>query len=152
MEQQSSNSPDGPAQPRAASASDTRFRQVVVDLITLTALLAPMVLSAGVVAAVIYVTGVAERWRWPHWLTLSPLLYTCWLLAFLSFSALICRQMGKKFPKPRYAVARSQQGTKPDLGLVTALVCYRRLAIVQTLPLVRLIDQTETLKRLVLRA
>jgi FkbH-like protein len=138
----------------APPSSPSWRRQVVVDAVTLVPLIAPLVVSAAAVAGVLALTGVASRLTWPFWIALAPILYLGWLIGYLLLSALVCRQMGRRFPKPRYAsfTAIPTRGPKPDVGLLTALICYRRAAIIHTLPLVSLLDQAEILRRLVLRA
>lgn len=137
--------------------SDSRDKPVgdlVADLISIVLLLIPMMLAAAAVAGLVYLIDWVGHWPWYSWLIASPVLYLCWLITSLLIYAATLQPLGKRFPKPRYTVARPGHQDQPrgDLGLLTAEVCYRRGAILETLPLIRVIEQTRCLRPLVLRA
>ncbi len=118
------------------------------------ALILPTIVAAAFVAALAALVS-AGRWPWYVWLALSPAVYFCWLVVFLFVSAAICGWMGKRFPKPRYAARQAswlQRPSKDQMGLVTALVCYRRLAIVQALPFTLSLIQLYPFNKLILRS
>jgi FkbH-like protein len=112
-----------------------------------------MMLAAAVVAGLVYLMDWAAHWPWYGWLIASPVLYLCWLISSLLIYAATLQPLGKRFPKPRYKVFHpGKRLSKDDLGLMTAEVCYRRAAIVAALPLIRVIEQTRSLRSFVLRA
>jgi len=120
-----------------------------LDVIAIVILLLQMVLAAVIVAGLIGFTGLVDQWQLQHWLIASPVLYFGWLLVFLLVSAVSFRLLGARLPKPRHSVIRrGQPGSRADLGILTAISCYRRFAVIESLPLVRAIEHTTWLNPL----
>jgi FkbH-like protein len=73
---------------------------------------------------------------------------------FLLISAAICGSVGRRLPKPRHAVVLPgrAQGSSELGGLVTAIACYRRLAILGRVPLASVFSEIRSLNKLLLRA
>src|SRR5262245_1182950 len=82
----------------------------------------PATFAAGVLAVFVAITG--GDWPWFIWLLLSPILYLGWLCAFLYLCALTISRMGKRFPKPRFAIAGA------DRGLITVTACSSRMHLI----------------------
>ena len=124
------------------------------DLIACVLILGSMLASAAAVAVVAGFALGAGSWPWYWWVIGSPLLYLGWLLVFLFMSAWVCGLFGRRNPKPRHAVMHSGpiRGSSKTLGMATAAMCYRRLALLQSIPLVSLLSLFRPLDRLVLRA
>jgi FkbH-like protein len=126
--------------------------ELIADFVTLSLVIVPMIVASAMIAALAFLAG-AKFWHWYHWLILAPVLYVCWLLIVLLLWAWSCRQLGRRHPKPRHVVFRAgQRGSLADRGLITALVCYRRFAILKSLPLAPAIDLSNRLQKLFLRA
>src|SRR5579863_5076557 len=130
------------------------LRDLIFDLISLVFTLLPMVLSGALIAGLLSIGGWATRWRWFHWILASPVLYMLWLIVLLAIWAVSMGRAGRKHPKPRYVVFRSPEdgriGGDPDV--IVAGIGYRRLGIIASLPLVRLLETSRVLKGLVYRA
>ncbi len=136
-----------------SDSRDTPAGGLLADLIAIALLLIPMALAAAVVASLAALIDWTVHWPWYGWLIASPVLYLCWLITFLLIFAATLQPLGKRFPKPRYKVFRpGARLSAADFGLLTAEVCYRRIAIVSALPLSSAIEQTRRLRPLVLRA
>ncbi|MCU1263175.1 MAG: hypothetical protein JWO80_6060, partial [Bryobacterales bacterium] len=129
------------------------MRKTFRDFIGLFAAILPMILSAAIVALCLSLAG-ARAWPWHVWLLLSPGLYLLWLTGYLLICGWICGRLGKKYPKPRYQAMNPENplASKEDLGIVTAVACYRRAMILTRLPLVSMLEQTSAFRDVVLRA
>jgi FkbH-like protein len=129
------------------------MRSLAFHVVAYVTILGPMVLSAGVVAALAWVVQ-AGSWPWYLWLILAVPLYFCWLVVYLEISALICRQLGRRHPKPRYAVWGPGRGGESSnaRGLVTVTACYRRLVVLTTTPFASLLAQFRYVDLLFLRS
>jgi FkbH-like protein len=124
------------------------------DLTAGVSIVGSMVASAAAVAVPAWLAAGAASWEWYVWVIVTPLLYLCWLVVFLAVSALICGAMGRRHPKPRHAVVLPGplRDAKEIGGLLTAIACYRRLAILDSVPLVTVLSQFRFFRTLVLRA
>src|SRR3954447_20048348 len=146
--------PESPISSVLTRDPDRRSSRWVHDLVSAVLVVAPMLLAAAAVAGLAGLVALAGDWGWYVWVILAPLLYLSWLGVFLLITAFVCGQVGKRNPKPAYAVVHPglERNSKELLGMLTAAMCYRRLGILQSLPLVSLISQYRTLGRLVLRS
>ncbi len=128
----------------------------VSDLATVALLLAPLVVAAAITAGLVALAGRVMAWSWYLALVLSPVIYVVWLWVFLVLSGLIVGAIGRRHPKPRFRAIPGQTHVravlKDDLGVITAIVCYRRLALVQGLPFIHVISAMPLFFRTVLRA
>lgn len=118
------------------------MKRVVESTIALLSVVFTQTVAAVLLAGVLALCS-ASTWRWFHWLVAAPFLYLAWLFAVLAISAWLCASLGRRHPKPRYV--RYKPGAKLDkknLGLVTALVCYRRRVLVKSLPFVDLLERS----------
>ena len=126
------------------------------DLVGVGFLIAPMIVAAAAIVGLIALSGLVIPWSWYLAVILAPVLYVIWLTIFLAISAAIVRSIGGRYPKPRFRVVAKntelKQVVKDDINVVTAIVCYRRLALISGLPLVQLLGSVATFSRLVLRA
>ena len=128
----------------------------VSDLATVALLLAPLVVAAAITAGLVALAGRVMAWSGYLALVLSPVIYVVWLWVFLVLSGLIVGAIGRRHPKPRFRAIPGQTHVravlKDDLGVITAIVCYRRLALVQGLPFIHVISAMPLFFRTVLRA
>src|SRR5438105_1084068 len=110
------------------------MRRLFESVFALLTVLVTQAIAAAVVAGVL--AGIsAGDWRWFHWLVAAPFIYMAWLLTFLGLSAWVCGSVARKYPKPRYVCyVPGQKLDKERLGLLTALICYRRRVLVKSLP------------------
>jgi FkbH-like protein len=124
----------------------------VVRILLFTVVIAPLALSAAVIGGFILLVDWVVNVPWFVWLVASPFLYVAWFLLVLTISGALCRRTGRKNPKPRYAVIHTDQRGRShaDPGLKTVSLCYTQAAIITSLPLFRILSQTQMLNRLVL--
>jgi acetyltransferase-like isoleucine patch superfamily enzyme len=106
--------------------------------------LVPAVLAAGVTALLVALLQLIGSAPWYVWVLLSPALYLFWLICFLFFCAKTIGGMGRKNPKPRYAVLPGAPRGKMSTVIASAL----RLVVVKSLPLVRLLETSGWGRRL----
>jgi acetyltransferase-like isoleucine patch superfamily enzyme/acyl carrier protein len=111
----------------------------------------PMAMSAAVIGGLAVYLFSADNWKPYLWIVVSPLLYLGWLIGFLVISALACGLIGKKHPKSRHQVVRLGD-RRGNMGFFTAQFCYRRLAVINSLPLVPALRPFGSFQKLVLRA
>jgi FkbH-like protein len=123
------------------------------ELLAALVIVAAMAASALAVATVAVLVGAAS-WPWYVWVPLAPLLYLAWLVAYLLLSAATCGLVGRRHPKPRYLLARQGVAHNRDelLGMATVVMCYRRFALLQSLPLVSVLWWVRHLDTLVMRS
>ena len=129
-----------------------RVEQSVGKGLLILAVVAPMMLSAAILAGAIY--GVNRIWdlRWYYWLTLSPPLYIAWLTLYLEFCARNSRRLGRH-PKPRRSTVSIGGDTRhADPGGITVVVCMFRAAFNPSLPLIAGLAQLDSFRKLVLRS
>jgi hypothetical protein len=107
----------------------------------------PATVAAAVIVGLVATLSLAGRWPWFVWLLISPSLYLCWLILFLSFSALSIGRIGKRNPKPRYA---SIPGSERKLMIVR--LCGLRRTMISTLPLAGILQHISGTRKLLLRA
>lgn len=129
---------------------------VLSDIATVAFLLLPMMLAAAGVAGLVALAGLAVPLRWYVALIAAPALYVVWLFLYLLLSAATIASVGRRFPKPRFRAVppgvRVRDAVREDLGVVTAVICYRRLAIVHGLPFSHLLGSMPGFARLAMRA
>ncbi|MBV9507554.1 MAG: hypothetical protein JO323_21375 [Acidobacteriia bacterium] len=109
--------------------------------------LLPATLAAAAVGLLVWLINLPAHWPWFVWLLLSPTLYTCWLVAFLTFCALSMRRLGKHTAKPKYL---RLPGDNPK-GAALLLAAANRRFLVSSLPLVPVLELSEFGKKLVMR-
>jgi carbonic anhydrase/acetyltransferase-like protein (isoleucine patch superfamily)/acyl carrier protein len=111
-----------------------------------------MSLSAAAVAGFLVIFS-ANHWSAFIWIIVSPGLYLSWLIVFLAISAWTSGRIARGNPKPRHMVVKGNERiSKEALGLMTATFCYRRLALINSLPLVPTFREAGPFQKLVLRA
>jgi acetyltransferase-like isoleucine patch superfamily enzyme len=106
----------------------------------------PACLSVGVLAAFVALVNLAGGFPWYVWLLLSPPSYLVWLISFLYFCAKTIAPMGRKHPKPRYAVLPGAEPGKLRFVVASSI----RMGVIQSLPLVPLLDVAPWGRRLIL--
>ena len=133
--------------------SDARLARLLHDLFAVVMTFGPILLALAALSAVVAVLNAAA-WPWYGWVIVAPVLYFGALVLYLCINAVTCRQVGRRNPKPRHAVLDPgvRQRSAETLGLATAAMCYRRLAILQSIPGITLLVQFRPFDRLVLRS
>lgn len=126
------------------------------DVVTVAFLVLPMMLAAAGVAGLVALARLAVPLRWYVALIAAPALYVVWLFLYLLLSAATISSVGRRFPKPRFRAVppgvRVRDAVREDLGVVTAVICYRRLAIVHGLPFSYVLGSMPGFSRLAMRA
>lgn len=129
---------------------------IVTDLATVSFLIAPMIVAAAIVVGLVALVERIIPWSTYLTIILSPALYVIWLTIFLLISSAIIGSIGRRYPKPRFrAIAANtpvKHAMKEDINVLTAIVCYRRAAIVVNLPLVQLLGAIPLFSTLILRS
>lgn len=126
---------------------------LVANVIAALMLAGPMLLAAAGVAALLFLAGAGPQWPWFVWVLIAPVVYLSWVILLLGIFAVSTHRMGRRYPKPRYIVMRPGQGPSPEShGVGTAATCYRRMAVVQTLPFARATGGIPCLSTLWMRA
>jgi FkbH-like protein len=121
-------------------------------VLAIAAIFAPIVVSAAILAGMIYVVDWLLAPRWYVWLTLSPLLYIAWLTIFLILCVSSTRRLGRH-PKPRRAVVPLGGDAKEiDPGAATVVLCMFRATFIPMLPLVSGLSQINGFRKLLLRS
>lgn len=119
--------------------------------------LLPMVAAALVTGGLVI---LADRGLHPSglfWAAISPVIYLTWLLIYLYLVGLSTARMGRRYPKPRFQTHghpdRNDGRRGPSRrGLATAMLCYHRAHLIETLPFVRALREVWFAQNLLLRA
>jgi hypothetical protein len=104
---------------------------IIALVSTIWAWVLPATLAAGVIAILLELVNLVGGAPWYVWLLLSPSLYVLWLIIFLYFCGKTIRRIGRRYPKPRYAIISSKTMTK----FRTVFAGAWRAHIVESLPL-----------------
>ena len=133
--------------------SDARLARMLHDVVALVMTFGPILLALSALTAIAAVLNAAA-WPWYAWVIAAPILYFGGLVLYLLLNAAICSAAGRRNPKPRHAVLHPgvRERSAETLGLATAAMCYRRLAILQSIPGITLLAQFRPFDRLVLRS
>jgi hypothetical protein len=114
------------------------LREAVSEMIAAVLLVGPMLLAAVGVVGLLFLVGAGSNWLWFAWVIVMPVAYLSWVILYLAICALVTRQMGKRYPKPRQFVMRpGQRSSREGLGLWTAVLCYCALDVIEALPFAR---------------
>lgn len=106
---------------------------------TIGMILVPMVISAAAIVAILDAIAETASWSRLRWAFAVPVLYILWLGGYLALAALLYRQVGRRWPKPRRVVFGKGVRMAPAdvMSLMTVGACYQGFAVVHGLPLVR---------------
>lgn len=128
---------------------DAICARLLSEMIAALLLVGPMLLAAAGVAALLFVVGAGSNWLWFAWVIVMPVAYLSWVILYLAICALITRQIGMRYRKPRQFVMRPGQGSSAEgLGLWTAVLCYGVLDIIEGLPFAKATGRIQCLRRL----
>jgi FkbH-like protein len=114
-------------------------RKILAALVTIAMIVVPMVSSAAAIAGLVHWSNATNPWGWLRWGISLPFLYLGWLAGFLGLSALLSRELGKRWPKPRRVVFGQgvPMAARDVFGLMTVGSCYQGFNVVHALPLAR---------------
>jgi len=113
----------------------------------------PMMLSGLILSGVFFLATRVVQLPWYWAFPFLPLVYIAWLILFLLYCARNCERMGKRFPKPRYAVMDvSRSGSKKNRAMLTVMICLTRRICMSYLPLLPWLERTTGLRKLAMRA
>ncbi len=110
--------------------------------------LAMLTVPAGLLALVMWATGLAAWLSPAGWIIASPLLYVAWLLLVLLNSALQVAWLPKDF-KPRRLDANTPGAGRRMVGVIAS---YQRVSLFYHLPLGRRVSHSPLLRPLLFRA
>ncbi|HEY7392346.1 MAG TPA: DapH/DapD/GlmU-related protein [Bryobacteraceae bacterium] len=106
----------------------------------------PATLSIGCIAVFVALVHLAGGIPSYFWLLLSPSLYLVWLIAFLYFCGKTIGPMGRRYPKPRYAILPGAQPGRFRFVMASTM----RMGVIYSLPLVPLLEVAKWGRRLII--
>ena len=137
------------ADPSVTERKAQKGRKKLVALVVLV----PMTMSGLILSGVFFLFTRVVQLPWYWAFPFLPLIYIAWLTLFLLFCARNCERIGKRFPKPRYAVMDVYRtGGEKNRGILTVMICMTRRICMSYLPLLPWLERTTGLRKLAMRA